>query len=363
MNARIKQVIFRIQDFLKTEISQNPNFSTLVKFEPRHAEHLAAAGFGYEDGYDYFEAAKAGIELCSGYYIPDSSMIRTRMLELGYPPALVDKCVGLFPPAASRDNHVRINMVDDLHDQSMGSYGSERSSNRQALVQDLEADILDEESNLWVTLAKYGVALDKSTDDIRVTSIGLPSNFPSIHHLGQTINAPFEVIYDLQQGENPEALFRGCNRKLGFRGNLRLKPSGKRGWAFPTIRLQETPFIDDRSADEKMGEYFTYQAPNIAEKQFDAGVHAGQVGMHPPPNASFDFLAGWIMDANDKNGTGHMSTGRFREAFTGALENAAALGTVDRSDALDLAAKACRYLASSRVHPGLEELIQGFTEK
>jgi len=340
-------------------LRQNPQYPSSISFEPRHAEHLAAAGFGFWNFHDYLEAEKAGGERCSGYYIPDSALIESRMTALGYPPEVARKCIWLFVQAVTNgDGSARADLVDDLRGEREYIQGSDELANHGMLVQYFKYDIMREESSLWATLATHGIAHDGETEDNLTCTIQLPRDFPSLHHLTQTINVPFLVRYDLEQGEDQEALFYNTNRRLEFCGNLRLKPSGKRGWAYPTIRLEESPSVDQRTPAERRGVYPVHQRPDIDEQEFDDGTDAGRADKLPSPQASFAFLAGWIMTANGVNGTGHMSTGQIEKAFFGALENASTLGVLSSREAFHLASEACRYLASNRIRRALEELIQ-----
>lgn len=359
MNTRIYEVISRIATYRKEVLSQNLQDPSSVDFQLRHAEHLAAAGFGFPNFHDYLAAAKAGSERCSGYYIPDSAMIESRMADLGYPPEVVRKCIELFVRAVTNDDEsARADLVDDLKGEREFLQGTDELANHCMLVQYFKWDIVREESSLWVTLAKHGITYDGETEDNLTFTIELSPDFPSHQHLNQTIEVPFVVRYDLEQGEDQEALFYNTNRQLVFRGTLRLKPSGKRGWGYPTIRLDETPFVDHRTPEERRGEYPVHQGPDIDEQEFDNGTDAGSADMLPSPQASFDFLAGWIMTANKVNSTGHMSTGQIEKAFYGALENTKTLGVLNSHEAFHLASQACRYLASNRIRRELEELIQ-----
>ena len=359
MNARIHEVICRIAVGLKDVLRQSPQYPSSVDFQPRHAEQLAAAGFGFPNFHDYLAAAKAGSERCSGYYIPDSAMIKSRMADLGYPPEVIRKCIDIFAQAVSNgDGSALADLIDDLQGERQRIQGSDELANHGMLVQHFQWDITREESSLWATLARYGIAHDGETEDNLTCTIELSPDFPSHHHLMHSIDVPFVVRYDLEQGEDQEALFYNANRRLEFRGNLRLTPSGKRGWGYPTIRLGENPFVDHRTPEERQGEYPVHQGPDIDEQEFENGTDAGRADLLPSPQASFDFLAGWIMTANRVNSTGHMSTGQIEKAFYGALENARTLDVLGDHKAFHLASQACRYLASNRIRRALEQLIR-----
>ena len=357
MNARIRQVISRIEAELEQVSSRHPQYSSSFDFQPRHAEHLAAAGFGFPNFHDYLAAEKAGSERCSGYYILDSAMIEARMADLGYPPEVVRKCAEIFARAVSNgDDFARADLVDDLNGERLRTDSGELL-NHSMLLQNIKWDLTREESSVWFTLARHGIAHDGETEDNLTCVIELSQDVPSRYHLDQTIDVPFVARYDLENGEDPEALFFNTNRRMEFRGNLRLTPSGKRGWGYPTVRLEQTPYLDQRTPQERRGEYPVHQGPEIDEQNFEMGVDAGRADRLPSPQAPFDFLAGWVMTANKLNGTGHMSTGQIEKAFFGALANAKTLDALSDHDASHLAARACRYLASNRVRRPLEELI------
>ncbi|WP_261540353.1 hypothetical protein [Burkholderia multivorans] len=357
MNARIQDVISRIETYLKEVLRQNSRSPSSVDFQPRHAEHLAAAGFGFPNFHEYLAAAKTGSERCCGYYVPDSALVESRMAALGYPPEVVGKCAQIFAMAVSNgDGSARADLIDDLHGERQRT-GSGELVNHSLLVQHFQWDITRDESSVWVTLARHGIAHDGETEDNLTCLIDLPPDVPSHYHLGQTIDVPFVARYDLEQGEDQEALFFNTNRRLEFRGNLRLMPSGRRGWGYPTIRIEQTPILDHRTPAERRGEYPVHQGPEIDEQKFESGAAAGRADMLPPSQASFDFLAGWIMTANKANSTGHMSSGQIEKAFFGALANARTLDALSDQEAFYLASQACRYLASNRIRRALEDLI------
>ncbi|MGW9065609.1 hypothetical protein ACWGPO_16085 [Achromobacter animicus] len=359
MNSRIRKAIFLATQDLKDVVRQSSRHSIPTDFQERHAEHLIAAGFGFPDFHSYLAALKANSERCAGYYIPDSARIRSRMTDLGYPPEVVRQCTQIFSRAVSEDGSARADLIDDLHGERQYIHGSKELANQGLLRQHLEWDILREESRLWSVLAKYGLIHDRETEDNLTCWIEFQHDFPSFRDLEQAIDTPFVVSYDLERGEDQEALFYKTNRRLELRGNLRLNPSGKRGWAYPTIRLEDTPSIDQRTPEEKLGEYFSYDVPDIDDLDFNSGINVGRRNTTPPSHASFSFLAGWTMTANEVNSTGHMSTGLVDRAFYGALDNAREV-TGDQQ-AIHLAAQACRYLASSRTRRALEAVIEEAT--
>lgn len=252
------------------------------------------------------------------------------------------------------DNAAYASMHDDIAD--VQSHDAS-SVNRERLMECLEHDLLRDQSTLWKTLAKFDIENNGETEENLKLSIELPSDFPSARYFAKVVDAPFSVIYDLDQGEDPDALFYKTNRQLGLHGNLRLKPSGKRGWAYPTMLLDELPFVDHRTLAEQRGEYSFFEVPNIDEEDFERGTKTGRDGGQPPSQASRSFLAGWVLNAAGANGTGYMSSGQIDRAFHSAWGNAKTLSIIDKHDARELAADACRYLASNRIRRALEELI------
>jgi hypothetical protein len=356
MNPRIATRTARLAQILERAFQQQPESFPETRSQPRHAEHLLAAGFGYYDAYAYRAAANARTELCQGYYIQDSRTIVARMLELGYKPALAQACVDFFAQALTNyDDFTRADLMDDLHLPKRLTIGeTDELMNNDLFSVNLVHDVLRDESHLWQVLAGLGVDVDGETSDNVRVALQLPPDFPAQRHLQASIDIPFTAVYDLEQGEAEEALFYGTNRRLGVRGNLRLRPSGKRGWAYPTLQIDEHPYLDDRTQSERLGAFPRRALPALDGDQFDSGAAAARAGLAPATTASFDYLAGWIMDANGVNGIGHMSTGQIEKAFLGALANAR---TVAVADAHLLAAQACRSLASRRVIRDLEELI------
>jgi hypothetical protein len=283
--------------------------------------------------------------------------LRPGWQNLGYPREVVRECTEIFARAVSNgDGAARADLVDDLHGERQLT-GSGDLLNHSLLVQNLQWDVMREESSVWGTLARHGIAHDSETEENLTCVIELSPDVPSRHHLNGTIDVLFVARYDLEQGEDPEALFFNTNRRMEFRGNLRLTPSGKRGWGYPTVRLERTPYTDHRTAQERRGEYPVHEGPEIDEQKFEMGADAGRADRPLSQHAAFDFLAGWVMTANKVNGTGHMSTGQIEKAFFGALANARTVDVLGDREAFHLASQACRYLASNRVRRALEELI------
>jgi hypothetical protein len=356
MNARFKNIVSRIQTRM-SELNQSGRLH--FDFKPRHAEHLAAAGFGYVDLHSYLVAVDKGIERCTGYYIPDTSMIRSRMPALGYPTEVLQELELTFVPAAtSGDGATRADLYDDLRGPRELVGGANVFANYAMLTRCLEEDVMREDGRLWSVLESYGIAYDYETEDNTRCTIELPRDFPSLHDLQQTVDARLVVRYDLEQGEDEEALFFNTNRMLEWRGTARLKPSGKRGWSYPTIKLDPTPTIDDRTSQERLGEFASYEYPDFDQQLFDDGGSAASAGSQVLPGMEPAYLAGWILNAYGANGTGHMSTGQLHKAFYGALVNAEDLVFWSKRQQFELAADACRFLASRRVVRDLEELIE-----
>ncbi|NVD97728.1 hypothetical protein [Massilia sp. BJB1822] len=359
MNARISNILSRLTNLFEETIRLRGNPEDKTQFHSRHAEHLVAAGFGFPNWHGYLTAVTAKSERCCGYYLPDTRMIISRMSDLGYSGPIAARCPDLFAQAVTNgDGSTRAEFAEDLEGERLRVSGSQRLAYNSLMHQNLTHDVLDNEDRLWSVLARFGIEHDREAEDNLEISIDMPPDFPSLHHLGQTVDLPITAVYDLDQGSDQEALFHGDNRQLGFRGNLRLKPSGKRGWAYPTLKMNSEPFVDGRNAAEIQGNFQAYDWPDIDKQKFDDGYAAGRAGMTPAPQASFDWLAGWVMVANGANATGHMSTGLVDKALAEAMANASTLDTFSPKDVLELAAQACRSCASTRNRRSLEEIIQ-----
>lgn len=359
MNERISQIVSRLRVLLEQAVRDRQNINFNLPFHPRHAEQLAAAGFGYPSWHAYLAAANAKVERCSGYYVSDIRMITARMIELDYSEPFAAQCAGLFVQAVSNgDGSTRADLADDLQGKRLRDRESDRPMYNLLMSENLTYDVMREESRLWTLLANFGIAHDGETEGNCNVSIDLPHDFPAHRHLGKTIDLKMTALYDLDQGADIEELFYGRNRQLGFLGNVRLTPSGLRGWSYPTIGMEMTPFVDHRNAYEIQGNYNAYDAPDIDKQEFDDGYTAGMSNILRVPHATIDWLAGWIMVANGANATGHMSTGQVDKALADALANAYLIDTLRPTDALHLAAQACRYYASPRTRPALEELIR-----
>jgi hypothetical protein len=67
MNPGIKTCTERVSRLFERACQQQPEFFPETRFQPRHAEHLLAAGFGYDDAHAYRAASDARTELCQGY--------------------------------------------------------------------------------------------------------------------------------------------------------------------------------------------------------------------------------------------------------------------------------------------------------
>lgn len=351
MNVRFKAVF----SYLAAAMREDLEISSCANFKDRHAEPIAASGFGSPNVHTYLNSPKQYPEQCRGYYRPDIAGIKACAKALGYPENLGDKFIHLFRQAVTNSgDFARADLYDDVQIVSQRPSESDDMGDKGMMRQWLEEDLKSDRSKLWEVLAEYGVPNDGEADEHLACSIHLPRGFPGEDYLQREVDVPFTVSYDLDQGDVLDARFPGQQRQLAFRGNLRLKPSGQRGWAFPTTRLEDAPFIDDRTLAERRGNGQRFRVVELDEQQFNDGQDAGRDGNMPPGEASFSFLAGWIMDANGVNASGYMSTGQIEKAFYGALENAKSLNI---PDPLNLAAEACRYLASTRVRRALEEMI------
>ncbi len=355
MNAqqRFKLLVSHLRKLL----SDDPTISKLGQFSPRHAEILAAAGFGYRSEFDYLRAAKNKVEHCVGYYIPDSQMIAQRMVtDLQYPEQLLQVLVWLFERAGTNDPAIqcRMDYDDDLAGPRQRISGSNDYANRERLKSAFIGALDEEDRPLRRWFWKY--IRDDNPEDHFSYELKVPRDFPSSHHLGRTISFPLIVSYDLDLGADAEASFFKYNRQLAFSGSVRIVPSGRRGWRYPTVKLNQTPLRDQRTAAERQKEPYVQPGEDLDDDEFEAGREAAR-NSAPIPVAKIDslaWLAGYVMRLGDGLALGHMSTGQAFKAFHLALANAESL---DIFDPLRVAAEGCRHLASTRCSRQLEEAI------
>lgn len=342
---------------LKELLSKHPTISKLNNFSPRHAETLAAAGFGYSSEHDYLRAVRNNVEHCVGFYIPDSQMIARRMVnDLHYPQQLLQELIWLFERAGTNDPAIqcRMDYVDDLIGPRQRINGSKDYANREMLKRAFINALDDEDRPMRRWFWRY--VRDDNPEDHFSYELNVPQDFPNSYHLGRTINFPLKVSYDLDLGADTEASFFNYNRQLAFNGNLRITPSGRRGWRYPTFKLNEAPVRDQRSDAELRKEPYVQPGEDLDDDEFEAGRDAAR-HKAPIPSEKIDslaWLAGYVMRWKDGMAGGHMSTGRAFDAFHKALANAESL---DLFDPLLIAAEGCRHLASTRCSRQLEEAI------
>lgn len=324
---------------------------------PRHAGILASAGFGYPNEHSYLNALKNDAERCVGFYIPDSKMIARCMIEqLGYPESSLDELVRIFVQASTNFEDVgfRADFLDDLQGPPVRIGRSRDRANHVDLMRWIEHAIDDEDRYVRKHFWKY--VSDKNPADYFDYDIQAPKEFPSLHHLGRTLKFPIIAVYDLDMRADEEASHYGINRQLAFRGSVLLKPSGRRGWRYPTCRLDDVPFRDERNEAERALEPFVFPGEAVNEDEFEAGRLAAWESKPIPEERlnSLDWLAGYVMRGPNCNASGHMSTGLVDRAFSQAIAYAEALGLFDP---LRIAIAGCRQLVSTRSTRQLEAAI------
>lgn len=360
MNKRFEIFISRLQAL----ITADREIASCPAFAERHAEQFGAAAFSYKNDFDYRKAAEQNIEQCRGYFVPDSLAIANRLEELRYPARFSARIVDYVRQAASNDPDVGLytplitSLPDKQFENSVRDESDDRISMRQTLAHDLEFDEGRVRKQIRDLFVRYGIPDAHEDDENFKHVLHLPLGFPSFQNLGKEINIPFEVYYDLDLGVDQEALFYRTNRQLAFRGNMRLCPSGRRSWAYPTVKLDENPFVDQRNETERRGE----KPPRIGEllddNDFNAGLDAAWENKSPPStHQSFSWLAGYILNANGSMAWGHLSTGQADKAFYEALKTAKDMGL---ENAFELAAEGCRHIASRRCSALLEETIEHY---
>lgn len=323
----------------------------------RHAGILASAGFGYPDEHSFHVALKKDVERCSGFYIPDSQMIARCMIEKhGYPQDALNELVRIFELASV--NFLDVGFFADFYDDLQGPPVRIGSSRKRANHVDLMTRIehaLDDEDR-YIRKHFWNYVSNENPADYFDYRIQAPKDFPSFHHLGRTLRFPLTVNYDLDMKADEEASHYGFNRQLAFRGSVLLKPSGRRGWRFPTCRLDDLPFRDERTEAERALEPFVFPGEPVDEDELEAGRWAAWEKQPIPEGKrdSLDWLAGYVMRGPDCNASGHMSTGQVDKAISQAIAYAEAL---DLFDPIRIAVAGCRQLVSTRSTRQLEAAI------
>ncbi|UVM05085.1 hypothetical protein [Pseudomonas laurylsulfatiphila] len=323
----------------------------------RHAGVLASAGFGYSTEFDFRIELDTGYEQCSGYYIPDRQMIAQRLIQdLGYPESSLDGLVRIFELASTNFSDVgfRADFYDDLRGPRHLFVGSRERVNP-AIFKRLITESIDDEDR--PTRKRFWQFVrDDNPADYFDYAFKVPQDFPSSYHLQRTIRFSVVAAYDLDMGGDQEASFFGTNRQVAFRGSVRLRPSGRRGWHFPTCRLEDVPFRDERNEAELAGEPYAFPGEGLDDAAFEAGRMASWEKDPIPADKvhSLDWLAGYVMRGENCNASGHMSTGLVDRALVQAIDYAESLQLFDP---LRIAIEGCRHLASTRNTRQLEEAI------
>lgn len=354
--TRFKLLVTHLTKLLRDD----PTISKLENFSPRHAETLAAAGFGYRSQFDYLRAAKNHVEHCVGYYIPDSQTIAQRMVnDLQYPEQLLPVLVRLFERAGTNDPAIqcRMDYDDDLVGPRKLISGTKDHANRERLKSAF-IDALDNDEHRPLRRWFWEYIRDDNPEDHFTYELNVPRDFPSSYHLGRTISFPLTVSYDLDLGADQEASFFKYNRQLAFSGSARIVPSGLRGWRYPTFKLNETPTYDQRTDAERDKKPYVQPGEDLDDDEFEAGRAAGRMCAEIPveKNGSLAWMAGYVLNWKDGLAWGHMSTGQSHKAFHLALDTAESLDLLEL-EPLRVAAEGCRHLASTRCSRQLEDAI------
>lgn len=341
---RTKVIAYLNQAFEKDlEISAHP------KWNKRFGEVIAAAGFGHASLYDFHQN-----EHCVGQYIPDQSAIRDRIVERGFSPDLTNRFLEHFTNALfSISDDCRADLVDDL-DGPFEMFYTQRANEVQ-MRKWIDYWLDDEELHSREIFQDY-ILDDNPEPHLFKYEYRLPAGFPARAHLNEQLEIHVIARYDLDGGEDPLAAARNQNRQLALAGTMFLKPSGPRGWAYPTIRYDEDPIRDDRNEYERNMQPNPRPGKEYDIDQFEEGMEAARSKTPPPPvwGMSEAWWAGYIMRGEGCIAHAHMGTGRVDAAFYEALARAEAL---EVPNAVDLAANACRHLASTRCARELENVI------
>lgn len=344
----------RVTTYLNQALSKDPEISRHSSWNKRLGEVVAAAGFGHKSTFDFHQA-----ERCVGQYIPDRSAIQQHIVELGFDAHLTERFLRYFTDALFSVSHdCRADLVDDLDGPPEMLYTQRVNGLRMREWIDFWID--DEQLHSRKIFRSF-ILDDNPEHHLFRYDYQLPVNFPSRVHLNTQLNIRVIARYDLDGGEDPLAFARNQNRQLALAGTMILKPSGPRGWAYPTIRYEELPIRDDRNEYERNMQPNPRPGKEYDVDQFDAGMEAGRLRAVPPPvwEMSEDWWAGYIMRGEGCIAFAHMGTGRVDAAFYEALARADALGV---ANAIELAANACRHLASTRFARVLEEVIAQHTD-
>lgn len=323
----------------------------------RHAEILASAGFGYPNQHTFLIALEKRVERCVGYYIPDSQMIKQCMIQgLGYPESSLNELLSIFVQASTNYSDVgfRADFFDDLQGAPQLIGGSRDRANHVDLKNRIIDAIDDEDRHTRKHFWKF--VSDENPADYFDYDLRAPKDFPRNYHLGRTINFPLVAMYDLDMKADEEASHYGYNRQLSFRGSVRIKPSGRRGWRFPTCRLDDLPFRDERNDAERAKELFVFPGETLDDDDFEAGRWAAWEKESIPDDKlhSLDWLAGYAMHGENCNAGGHMSNGLVDRALAEAIAYAESL---ELFDPLRIAIEGCRHLVSTRTTRQLEGAI------
>jgi hypothetical protein len=352
MNSKTRRS--KVITYLNQALEKDRAISAHPAWNKRFGEIIAPAGFGHASPFDFHRN-----EQCVGQYIPDETAIRERIIERGFSPELTRRFVQHFTDALFSIAHdCRADLVDDLH----GPFEmlSHQRVNELQMRQWIDYSLDDEELHSRKIFSRY-ILDDNPEPNLFTYEYQLPAGFPARSHLNKSLSIPIIARYDLDGGEDPYAAARNQNRQLALEGTMILKPSGPRGWTYPTIRYEEAPFRDDRNQHERTLQPNPRPGKDYDSDQFDDGLDAAREKIATPPvwEMSESWWAGFIMLGGDCIAHAHMGTGRVDAAFYEALGRAEALRV---PNAAALAANACRHLASTRCARALEDVIREYLD-
>lgn len=346
MNSKARRS--KLIAYLNKALEKDIEISAHPAWNVRFGEVIAAAGLGHASLYDFHQS-----ERCVGQYIPDQLAIQELIVERGFNPDLTSRFLQHFTDALfSVSNDCRADLVDDLDGPFEMLYT--RRVNELEMRQWIDCWLDNEELHSRKIFQRY-ILDDNPEPHLFTYEYQLPAGFPARAHLNAQLEIRVLTRYDLDGGEDPLAAARNQNRQLALAGTMFLKPSGPRGWAYPSIRYEEKPIRDDRNKYERNMQSNPRLGKVYDIDQFEEGMEAAHLETPPPVwGMSESWWAGYIMRGDGCIANAHMETGRVYAAFYEALARAEAL---EVPNAADLAANACRHLASTRCAQELESVI------
>lgn len=342
------------RSLLKTRLNQlleqDPTIGSHPSWNQRLGEVIATAGFGHAEVYDFDQQ----IHL-AGQYIPDRSAIEECIRARGFSVGLTGSFVRHFASAvnAVADN-LRADLVDDLDGPFQMLNG--RRLNELRMREWIHFSLDDEKRRSRLLFRTY-ILDDNPQPDLFKYEYQLPAGFPDRTHLNTPLELRITVRYDLDGGADPRAVNSNLNRQLALVGTMHLKPTGPRGWGFPTIKYDDEPIRDDRNRYERDLQPNPRPGKKYDNDQYNKGMDAADLKTTPPEYSerSEAWWAGFIMRGGDCIAWAHMGTGRVDVAYKQAKDRAEAL---QLPDAAELAANACRHYVATPYAAALEDVIR-----